>query len=453
MQPLTIKPWLEELAFPLKLTPRQFQRIMANYALERNRSYLRADPGLGKTIVAALLQNSLRGTMIYISPPGLVLNVEEEFRKWCIPPVKISVNRVAAPNPKHGPMVWVIPDTMIHTEEVREHVRKVALSRLTREFTLIVDEAHRFKSLDARRSKALYQAYLPAFTRTIFMSGTPMPNRPMELWAVISNAAPEILPPGMNQHQFGLKYCAARQERIAGKIVWNYSGASNVEDLAARLHKNFMLVMRKEEVMPELPPKTEQIVFLGEGVPPRLAKMEKAILRENSPEDLMAGHFGEDTPVASYRRLLGEYKLDKAIEFIQDAIEGSNDYFLIFAYHRNTIALLNKALSRYTPLVITGETPTAIRHERVKQFQSDSGPRVLLANYLAAGIGLTLTKATRGIFVEFSWVPGENDQAIDRMHRIGQENFVLAQYLVFKDSLDATMLETNLRKRKDIAHI
>ncbi len=73
---------------------------------------------------------------------------------------------------------------------------------------------------------------------------------------------------------------------------------------------------------------------------------------------------------------------------------------------------------------------------------------MLIGNYLAMGIGFTLTKATRGLFVEFSWVPGENEQAGDRMHRIGQTGSVHIQYMVYKNSIDKKVIEALLRKRK-----
>ena len=68
----------------------------------------------------------------------------------------------------------------------------------------------------------------------------------------------------------------------------------------------------------------------------------------------------------------------------------------------------------------------------------------------AAGTGLTLTSASNVVFVECSWVPGQNEQAVDRAHRIGQIKKVNAYYLVWYGSLDARILKTAISKQRNI---
>jgi len=121
---------------------------------------------------------------------------------------------------------------------------------------------------------------------------------------------------------------------------------------------------------------------------------------------------------------------------------------LIFAIHKEVIGILKDGLEKFKPLIITGDTGMSERAKRVAAFQAGES-RVFIGNIQASGTGFTLTKATRVIFAEFSYVPAENLQAMDRAHRIGQHENVLVQYLVFKDSVDATVMQSILKKNKD----
>ena len=66
------------------------------------------------------------------------------------------------------------------------------------------------------------------------------------------------------------------------------------------------------------------------------------------------------------------------------------------------------------------------------------------------GVGFNLTASSHVIFVEFSWTPGDNEQCIDRCHRIRQEDRVLAQFLVYKGTLESHIINTLIKKQKNI---
>lgn len=411
---LTVTPWSGDVPFPPTETPLQFQLDAVRFALERNRSYLALDPGLGKTICAAIISNALKLPAVYICPPFLLKNVDAEMKRWCT-----------------GKMPIVFPDTQL--ENFHSTTNKL----------LFVDEAHRFKNDASQRTKFLFNKILPLFDKVVFLSGTPMPNRPIELFPVLSHAAPETID-NMSKFEFGRKYCAGYK----GKWGWDFSGASNVKELAAQVMGKFMLRLKKEDVLKELPPKTHEMVFLSGDLPPSVTEFDKKILGENSGEDVMKAALGEDH-IASYRRELGLAKVPHAVEYLDFILESTDESVLVFAIHKDVIHQMAHALRKYTPFIITGEVKTDYRQDIANAFQNGKS-RVLLLNIQAGGIGFNLTRANRVVFVEFSWVPGENDQASDRAHRIGQKDNVLCQYLVYRDSIDAKVLESNFRKRKTI---
>jgi SWI/SNF-related matrix-associated actin-dependent regulator 1 of chromatin subfamily A len=437
---LVVTNWAGAIPVPPGLDPLPFQINQAvPFALSRNRSYLALDPGLGKTICAALIRNALSYPTVYICPPFLMGNVEEEFAKWSTGQPRIV--RLEHFKRASTADILIVPDSMLARETTLSSVIGFAGRRKT---LLIIDEAHRFKTLSSERSKALYRKIQPAFTHSVFLSGTPMPNRPMELFPVISRNCPELID-HFDQFRFGLKYCAGFQ----GPWGWDFSGSSNVGELSKRIMGKFMLRVKKADVLPELPEKSEELVFVDDDLPVELAEMSRHILNKYSPEDLMRGRIGEEQ-LATYRRKLGAVKVKPALDFLRNVLSGGTESVLVFAHHRDVISGLMAGLSEFKPMAITGSVERDERFEIVKEFQTNPDKRVLILNITAGGVGFNLTKASRVVFAEFSWVPGENDQAIDRAHRIGQNEKVLVQYMLHRNSVDRAVLETVLAKRKQI---
>lgn len=453
---IQIKPWAETISIPEKESLYPYQEDSVRFALARNRSYLALDPGLGKTPVAACvvetLQSQKKIACIYICPPFLTRNTELEFKKWAPTIPTGRYDEVAFDSD-----TVIIPDSMITREHVRTGIRHfLQKAKTARKSTiLIVDEAHRYKNDEAARTRSLFgskseQGIADWFDRVIYLSGTPMPNRPIELFSVLNHSASDCID-NMNKFEFATRYCAAFQNHFG----WDFSGASNVKELVSKVIGPFMLRYKKTEVLKDLPPKLEEMVLLDDDLPPKLAKISSQILEDYSPEDLMEGRIAatvngglEPLHLSTYRKELGKYKAESAAQYIKYLLEETDEAILVFAIHKDVIAILEKELSKYWPLVITGDTRMELRHEIVKTFQTDARRRLFIGNIQAAGVGLTLTKATRVVFTEFSWVPAENDQASDRAHRIGQDDRVLVQYLVQLSSVDRAVVETILSKKR-----
>jgi SWI/SNF-related matrix-associated actin-dependent regulator 1 of chromatin subfamily A len=436
---IEVSPWSKPLPQPpkgKKLLPHQVEAV--KFALSRNRCYLGLDPGLGKTICAATIAKALGAPVVYVSPPFLMRNVEAEFKTWA-PEVRLMV----------------LPDSQL----TKEDIFHTALKWAQRGAMLVVDEAHRFKTDDALRTQCLLggKKFQPGlfelFGRQVFMSGTPMPNRPKELFSILSVAAPETIG-GMEFFDYGRRYCNG----FKSKWGWDFDGASNLGELVRNViypDGPFMIRMRKDLL--DLPPKLEEVFILSKNMSPRLSQMDKSLGKKYaSAEDLIknqiaakAGKSPDDLHIGTYRKLLGLEKVEPVSTYVDSILDETEESILLFAYHREVIAKLAERLKNHKPLVITGATPSKSRQAIVNQFQEQhSGRRLLIGNYQAVGIGFTLTKATRGIFAEYSWVPGENEQAGDRMHRIGQKNSVLIQYMLFEKTLDQLVLETLMKKRR-----
>lgn len=447
---IIVSPWTGRLTWPDTLTPKEFQKHAVQFALSRNRAYLALDPGLGKTIIMALILNARPTPTIVVCPPHLQDNTIFEFGKWA-PKLKCldlktwraSITR----NQKiPTPDVLVVPDSVL-AQPNTIWAMEVFIARSNEHVALYVDEAHRFKNFTAKRTKALFGPIFRRYAFAYFFSGTPMPNRPIELFPVLQAAAPETID-YMNYQQFGLRYCEGHQ----GPWGWDFTGASNTGELFSRVKDKFMLRVTKAQALPELPEKTEEAVILSDDLPTAVARLERTTLRDVSPEDLMS-HLAANGHVMTYRHELGKAKAPLAVKFIEEILDdNSEENLLVFAIHKEVIAELRTGLSKHSPIVIDGSVPVAKRNQLVNDFQNGAG-RLFIGNITACGTGFTLTKASRVVFVEFAWSPGDNDQASDRAHRIGQHDNVFIQYLVFKNSLDRSVLDALLRKRETISQL
>lgn len=450
---ISVTPWTGRILFPETCRPKPFQIAATKFALERNHSYIAADPGLGKTIMAAMLINTLgkleQRNFIVVNQPSLCLNTKAEFDKWCYSSVKVDIfDGVKKIKPSRiYPSVVIVPDTRL-SDELGFLADTVAPYNDLGDAVLIVDEAQRFSNDESQRTKALLRL-CERFEKIVFLSGTPLRNRPIELFAILSRFNGESIS-FRNRSQYGQYFCAGYFDSY-GRA--NYNGASRTEELFENVKKKFMLRLRKADVLPELPPKTEEIVFLAGGdTPAEIIGYERKHLKALSPEDLTRPKVTQSPFLATYRRLLGEYKVPAAISFIREILETGDENILIFAEHVATVALLEKGLKEYKPITITGAVSAREKQWRVDFFQKNKC-RVFIGNTQACGTGFTLTKATRVIHVEPSWVPADSDQASDRAHRIGQKSPVFIQYLCFKNSLDRAVLETAIRKRETIQNL
>jgi len=124
----------------------------------------------------------------------------------------------------------------------------------------------------------------------------------------------------------------------------------------------------------------------------------------------------------------------------------------VLAHHRAVLNELHQGLGKEVVLV-TGETPEANRAAAIERFQTEPMTRFFLGSIRAMGIGVTLTAASRVIFVEQDWTPAILRQAEDRLHRIGTLDNVLVQHLVLAGSLDAVMARTLIAKQAVVSQV
>jgi SNF2 family DNA or RNA helicase len=154
--------------------------------------------------------------------------------------------------------------------------------------------------------------------------------------------------------------------------------------------------------------------------------------------------------MATYRRAIGVVKADAVARWVKDQLASGLSKVVLFAHHREVIEIMAVALRAFEPAVLTGSSLPGERADEVERFQRSRRCPVFIGQLQAAGTGITLNAASDVVLVEQSWVPGDNEQAIMRIHRIGQRAACIARIATIPDSIDEDIARACSRKLADI---
>lgn len=435
----------------LPLDPHQEEGI--KWILSRKRSYLAHAPGAGKTceaIIASCISEK-PGTSVYIVPPSLALNWEREilkFTEWL--DIWPAIGRVKQSDTQDE-VAWnadflIIPDSMLTKDWVYTRLQNLKIKLLA------VDEASRFKEPYAERSLAFYggkdgEKVYPGIFRNakhvVFLDGSPMPNRPMEIWGPTYALHPEAID-CMGQDDFGYRYCGAKPNQFG---VWEYKYSSNEKELNGKLTKDFMHVVKEEEL--SHPERRRSMVFMDEDVRTSQQKTwERRHLKEVPLSDAVS-----QGDLARFRKELGLKKVPWIARYVRERIKEKNESILLFVWHREVAGKLYSALESFNPGFAIGGTPPAQRERDFNRFQNGV-IKLLILNIAAGGRGFNLQRADRVIFGEFSWTDETNKQAEKRASRKGSDKeFVRCEYIVCPNSIDEIVLKSVFAKETRIRKI
>lgn len=425
-----------------------------DWILSRKRSYLAHAPGAGKTatvITASLLTNAHR--VLFIVPPSLTANWENEIWKFTEPLDVFPTIGIVPTSDRQEEMAWradfiICPDSMLAKPWVYTKLQEIPFRFIA------VDEASRFKDPLAERSLAFYggksgeTAYPGLFQKAhhvVLMDGSPMPNRPMELWAPTYAMDPEAID-CMDQNDFGYRYCGARPNHMG---VWEFLHSSKEAELKSNLQKTFMHVVTESEL--SHPERRRSLLFLNHDVrSPEHQEWERQNLiglPESFSEEMSRGD------AARFRKELGVRKIPRIASYVKERLREKNDQILVFAWHREVCEQLAERLEKHKVGLIMGGVPNDTRNHLIDLFQKKI-LRVLVLNIAAGGRGYNLQGADRVIFGEFSWTDELNRQCEKRASRKGSEkSFVRCEYMVSPGSMDEVVLNSVFSKEKRVKKV
>ena len=463
-----------ELRVPTDLGYRPFQQAGIQYALGREATLIGDDMGLGKTVqaIGTLNNDDSWKSVVFIVPASLKVNWERELRKWLVSDASIGIA-----SGKDFPETDIV---IINYDILKKHHK--AMHGRAWDY-VILDEAHYVRNPQAARTKEIFGEWdyrTKSFTKApltgtkrIALTGTPIPNRVKEIWGLLTWLRPDLFPPN-GFFTFARKYCGAHKKWAGRRQVWDFDGATDLDELQMILRENVMVRRLKSEVLTELPAKIRQIISLPapKGVARLLKTAAKSaeaheteineLLRQRSFAILDSDHetymevsqkLADAERIAfdkmsEVRHELAIAKIPQVVEHVDNALEGGK--VVVMAHHYDMVDGLAAALREkgHEVVTLTGRDSQEARQYAVDAFQTDDNVKVFIGNIQAAGVGLTLTASSHVVFAELDWVPGNVTQAEDRCHRMGQTDTVLVQHLVIDGTLDARMVHTLVEKQR-----
>lgn len=448
----------DDIAPPLPdgLALRPFQLAAVKFLTGRRSVLLADDMGLGKTIeVLAALNLLAPQRVLVVSPLSMTLTSRNELARWSTLDRPIGVATARTWPEDAG---WVI----IHPEGLTRQAQRL----VGHWDVIVVDEAHYFKSPKAQRTRALFAPGVQAYRRWA-LTGTPIPNRPIELQGILRWLQPDN--PEWEWRHYAKTYCALYKDRFGQ----HYDGASSLDELQTCLRESVMIRRRKADVLADLPAKVRQMIALDPAAvtgakaavaAERKAEAEAEAARKGAERVVKTAAPDSDTyreavrrmsrpalefdEVARARHNTAVVKAPAVAVHVEDILADTDEKVVVFAHHRDVIGSLAERLNKFGVVTLVGGDSPGERTTAVEAFQRDPGTRVFVGSIQAAGVGLTLTAAATVVFAELDWSPGNITQAEDRIHRIGQTaGSVHVQHLVIDGSVDARIAETLLRKQ------
>lgn len=428
---------------------RHYQQIAVSFLRTVKRGILADDMGLGKTASAInAAQSFITSKRVLIVCPSYVRGVwcnphdGGELTKWGPKGEMGHVFMCSGVKPKDPPLNAY--QTIICHYDILTAWSDMLASWIPE--VVIFDECHYLMNPETKRTKAAKLVSKDA-EYVWGLSGTPMTNRPRDLWGILDTIVPGRF--GSSFFNFGIRYCGAEKVQVTPeKVVWNFDGKSRLPELRERL-SHIMLRRTKTDVALELPAKTRQAIRVDVGKaakggnnyypehPNKSGNMRAALAvaadgkLKDSAIPLINEHLasGANVVVFTYRRAVAEYLVAHTTGDRAGANEFSNE------------------AGRYAK-VIHGGISQAAREKSLHELRAraSEGHTLLCATIDAASTGIDLSYADVAVFVELTYEPHELLQAEARLHRFGQKNPVLIQYLIARGTADELVAEVVLSK-------
>lgn len=423
----SIEERLDNLKFKNGLKLREYQKEAVRKFIQfGERVYNASEIGLGKSC-ETLATSELMGyeRILIITPASLKYNWEAEIRKWLGDEISVQILESKPKNDDKLTAKYIIINYDI-LDRWLELIKGY-------QFDLVVyDEVHNCKSYKTKRTK-LSKEIAKNIPKKILLSGTPIVNHPQELISQLMIM--DKLDDFGGFWNYLTHFCSWNGEFIGEP--------RNLGELNNLLREKLYFRHERKDVLPELPPVSTQIIPIKIDNNTYLKKYAelKAELKATVPTAMQL------VLIEKLKQYCVSEKMAIAKEFIKNVID-NGEKLIIFGTHKAVIQELYNEFADIS-VVIDGGVDNKIRQERVNQFQNDNKIRLFIGNMLAAGTGLTLTAASKVLFMELGWTPVLHEQAAGRAIRIGQNNPVSIYYIIAKNTIEEKILNL-LNNKMDI---
>lgn len=312
---------------------------------------------------------------------------------------------------------------------------------------VIIDEVHKLSNNTSIRYNVINDfLHKTKINNVYLMSGTPMTNRPINLYHVLAL----IDHPVTRDFEYYVKtYCEGKQieSKTTHKKIWLTTGASNLDELKEKI-KDIYLRRLKEEI-PGMVMKNIHQRFYDLTNEQEIKYNQLWDEYERSQNELGNTNLNKDlTEGILLRQFISNAMIKNTIQLTNEFLEDGEKVLIACCFTDEINAL--KEYYGDKAVIYRGGMTTKQKDTAEEKFMNDPNTTVFIGNIIAAGVGLTLVSAHLCIYNSYSWVPGDNSQFMDRIHRIGQKEDVEVYYQLFNNTISEHMWETVVRKRLNI---
>ena len=404
------------------------------------------DMGLGKTVqlLAFLSLRTLTSPCLIVVPTSLIFNWQNEIKKF-LPSISSYIFHGTNRN-KEINFLQNCPIIITSYALVRRDLP--LLQKISYE-CVILDEAQFIKNANSKISQAI--CCLNSRFR-LSITGTPIENSLMELWSHFRFLQSELL---------------GNQEHFSAEIQAAESDSRHLKIIQKKVHP-FILRRTKEQVAKDLPEKIEQTVYVEmepeqqtiyehflsnsrnnlikkvslDGAKKYKMEILEVILRlrQICCHPLLIGSILEDDS------LMPSAKMD-ALLLDMESVVKEGGKALVYSQFTSMLKLINKEVNKRNWSSVYLDGATSNREKVVKKFQEDPDTSFFLISLKAGGVGLNLTAADYVFIFDPWWNEAAENQAIDRAHRIGRKQKVIAKRYITHETIENKIMQLKAKKR------
>ena len=411
------------------------------------------DMGLGKTVQAlALVQNEINKNnipILIVAPTSVLFNWQREIEKFTP-----GIDYILHYGTKRTRDIRRLRKKPLILTTYGHLRRDIAFLAEIEFHYVVLDESQNIKNPQSDTAQAARNLLVK---NRLALTGTPIENNTMELWSQFSFLSPGLLG---NQNFF--------KENFMRPIEKEQN--NDVASTLKRLIFPYILRRTKEEVVKELPPKVENIIFS-----PMSEAQQKIYdqVRDTYRNTIVSEIESKGLDKTKMRILEGLTKLRQvschpllidstfqdeagkfeALKLMIDEIISENHKVLVFSQFVRMLTIVREYLEEQAIDYAYLDGSTKNRAAVVDKFQDEKDVRIFLISLKAGGFGLNLTAADYVIHYDPWWNPAVEMQASDRAHRIGQTKIVFTYKLIAKDSVEEKILALQQQKKELVKQI
>jgi len=427
-----------------------FQRAGVEYASKRQHTLFGDSMGLGKTPQAISFANLIEAQRVLVIVPGSIrLQWQRQIREWS---TLRKVSTYVVGKSKDG--INPYSNFVVISYDLVRHVGLHSILTAEKWDLVIADEAHMLKSPESLRCRAIFGGgkftdYVSNHVeRFIALTGTPLLNRPRECYTIARGLAWEAVD-WLSEEKFQYRFNPSGMMSNGHALELR----GRLPELGARLRCNFMVRRLKADVLKDLPDMQVEMVYVEQnGAIKEVLAREKML--DFKIEDLLNPlEAGIEGQISTYRKEMGIAMAPRVIDHLITLLDVMEiEKLVVFAHHKEVMDMIQDALKDYGIVSVRGGMSINARQFAVDSFVKNPKVRVFQGQLDAAGFGIDglQSVASHVVVAEPAWSPGTNAQALDRLHRHGQHDNVVAQFMLVEGSLSERILAVVLDKTHTI---